>query len=137
MENIIKKLTEQHPEGVAQLLKAYGYDAEPNAKNLRNLVKVHGNDAFPFSSYTEDQKKPKRSLFETLNSGLDVALKSLQIFAPKKYSLSPGGFNPVNNQQMQPVDQTDRILGMSKTLFYVLAALIIISFGIILFKKKN
>ncbi|MBC8051881.1 MAG: hypothetical protein H7Y13_02335 [Sphingobacteriaceae bacterium] len=136
MEAIIKQLTEQHPEGVAQLLRAYGYEAEPTAKNLLNLVRVHGNKPLPFSNTTDDSKK-KPTLAEAISGGLLklgrvlIAAKGGAVPALPKVVVGPNGVIPADETAPSP-----RILGVSSTLFLALAALTLIALAIILFKEK-
>lgn len=136
MEAIIKQLTEQHPEGVAQLLKAYGYEAEPTARNLFNLVKVHGNKPLPFNNATGDGTK-KPTLAESISGGLLklgrvlIAAKGGAVPSLPKVVIGPDGATPADEIAPSP-----RIMGISTTLFLALAGLTVIALAIILFKDK-
>jgi hypothetical protein len=132
METIIKQLTEQHPESVAQLLRAYGYDATPTVKNLTNLVKLHGNKPFIFSN--NDGKEGKKTLTEKILEGVNAAARAVLILKDGKL---PGNRRVVlgpDGIQENP-EPTPRLFGINRTLFISLAALTVIAVAIILFKK--
>lgn len=136
MEAIIKQLTEQHPESVAQLLKAYNVDAPPTERNLTNLVKVFGNQPLPFLNATDDSTK-KPTLAEAISGGLLklgrvlIAAKGGAVPSLPKVVIGPQGATPADETAPTP-----RIMGISSTLFLALAALTVIAIGIILFKEK-
>ncbi|TKB96853.1 hypothetical protein [Pedobacter cryophilus] len=128
MENI-KTLTEQHPNSVAQLFKAYGFGMEPTARNLNLLLQVYGNQALPVSNYTTVEVKGtnKPKLFDIINGGIDTLDRTLKVLNPKKAMALGTG---------KPDLESDRILGINKTLFLTLSGFVVLTFLIVLFKSK-
>lgn len=132
----IKTLTEQHPERVAQLFKAYGYYMPVTLYNTELFFKVNGNKEIPFSSYTDDQKQGGGKIWDILGKGLNVVGKAAAIINPDKYANANQQFLQQRNGGLNRFDN-DRILGINKTLFITLSILVVIAFGIILFKRKQ
>ncbi|MBK0383534.1 hypothetical protein I5M32_11255 [Pedobacter sp. SD-b] len=131
----IETLVAQHPQDVALLFKAFGYNMPVNLRNTTLFFNVNGNKEIPFNNYTDDQK-PKGKLWDILGKGLDIAGKAAAIINPKKYAaLSQNNQNSQNySLPIQP--ESDRILGINKTLFVSLCGLLILALLLILFKKK-
>jgi hypothetical protein len=125
----IKTLIAQHPQDVALLFKAYGYQMPVTLENTTNFFNVNGHKDLPFTGYTSDQK-PKGKLWDILGKGLGVAGQVAGIINPKKY-------NNLQLNQNQPTPTDDRILGVNKTLFLSLCGLAALIIVIILFKQKK
>ncbi|MFD1632028.1 hypothetical protein [Pseudopedobacter beijingensis] len=133
----IRQIVQQRPDAVAELLEAYGVKAEPNERNLNNLVKVYGNAPLPYNNVTgNDSGQPKPTLFDkilNIANGLNNVSKSL-----KKSAVSVPGTLAVgtNTSNTQDPLATPRIFGINRTIFLVLAGLTVLAVGIILFKKS-
>lgn len=128
----IKTLTERHPESVSQLFTAFGYDMEPNERNLSNLVKVHGEKEIPGFSSADGAKTTLKDWLRMVLQGTIAVTQAAQngtaIPSGKSVNVSPDGVT-------EGPDYSPRILGINRTLFLTIAALFIVAFALILFKK--
>jgi len=129
MDSLIQTLTERHPESVAQLFKAYGYEMPVTSRNLQNFIKVHGNKPLPFSNASGEEKpKEGKTLLEVLTGLADSTVNVLNaIKQPKKVSVTPETYED---------PATPRIFGINKTIFAMLAGLAALVLAVMIFRKK-
>ena len=132
--NAIKTLTERHPESVAQLFAAYGYDMPVTARNIELMLKVNGNKPMPVSN--ADGEKSKKTFGDYLN---ELIIPGLQIagtlFGSKKPQVTTTvAPTPATTPQPEP-DATPRIAGINRNLFILLFVVVVII--IVLLIKKH
>ncbi|MFD2581506.1 hypothetical protein ACFSR6_03330 [Pedobacter vanadiisoli] len=138
MDTAIFKIVAQEPESVAQLFNLYGYDMPVTPRNLQNLLKRYGTEPLPFSDATGDEK-PKKSFAEIMN----MIASGTQTLAKVISAVKGNSTNIVNGQNVnvsldgRPTGATDRVLGIDRKLFIVLALVLLILLGVLLFRKKQ
>ena len=133
-----QRIVASEPRAVAQLLRLYGYDAEPTAYNLRNFTAVYGHKPLPFSNTTGDAPGEKKT---SLAEILDMVAKGVTtvgniVNIVKGKPLVEQSQTQVALGTNTPKDDSDRILGIDKNLFYGLVILITVTVAYFLWRKK-
>lgn len=144
MDNALNRIVAREPVGVSQLFRLYGYDMQPTAVNLQNLVAVYGSRPLPISNAT-DTSKPKPTLsqiLEMVRNGVQTVGSIISIVKggtglPAGAGTGTYGGASGRNPDDIPAGSTPRILGMDKTLFIVIAALAVLVIGLLVFKKEK
>ncbi|MGN7988668.1 hypothetical protein ACTJKC_15070 [Pedobacter sp. 22226] len=138
MDTAIIKIVAQEPQSVAQLFNLYGYDMPVTPRNLQNLLKLYGTEPLPISNATGDEK-PKKSFAEIMN----MVASGTQTLAKVISAVKGNSTNIVNGQNVSvSVDgnqtgATERVFGIDRKLFIILAILLLILVGVLLFRKKQ
>nr|WP_276898490.1 hypothetical protein [Pedobacter kyonggii] len=138
MDTAIFKIVAHEPQSVAQLFNLYGYDMPVTPRNLQNLLKRYGTEPLPFSDTTGDEK-PKKSFAEIMN----MVASGTQTLAQVISAIKGNPTNIVSGQNVNvslngsQAGATDRIFGIDRKLFIVLAIVLLILIGILLFRKKQ
>jgi hypothetical protein len=133
----LHKIVAQEPGAVAQLLRLYGYNAAPNARNLQNLLTVHGSRPLPFANATGDTK-PKTTFSDILNMvqrGVTTVTNVVNAVSGKAPIAQNGQFN-VGVDNSGNIGATNRVLGMDRKLFIALSIILLITVAYLSFRKK-
>lgn len=134
----LQKIVVQEPRAVAQLLRMYGYDAAPNARNLQNLLTVHGSRPLPFANATGDAK-PKTTFADILNMvqrGVTTVTNVVNAVSGKAPISQNSQLNVGVDNNGNPIGATDRVLGMDRKLFIALSIVLLITVAYLFFRKK-
>lgn len=130
-----QRIVANEPEAVVQLLRLYGYEAEPTERNLRNLVTVHGHKPLPISNATGNPETKKTTFADILDmvaKGVTTIGNVVNIVKGKPMVENAQTQVGLSNQK----PENDRILGIDKSLFYGLVILTLITVAYFLLRKK-
>lgn len=127
----IQQLVERHPESVAQLFSAYGYDMPVTEKHIRLMLKVNGNKPLPISNADGEQSKKTFAdyLNELIIPGLQIAGTLFGSKTPQTTAVAP---KAATTPEPKP---TPRIAGINRNLFILLFVVVVII--IVLLIKKH
>lgn len=139
MDSALNRIVAQEPMAVAQLFRLYGYDVTPTPKDLQNLLTVYGNKPLPFANATGDSTTKKTTFADILNmvqKGVTTVTNVVNAVTGKAPVVQDNQYNVGVNGGNTPNGATDRVLGMDRKLFIMLAILLVIIVAFMFFRKK-